>query len=701
MQLWVSRVCLKLTMNYQIIKLAILFILLTLTSAVSASKNNQASKYSEEKIGITDKASERINIDSTVKAKENFYRYVNKDWLQNFQMPDHEVNYTVYTKLTDEANTHIEEIIRSSISSKEKLTEDEQKIGNFYRSFMNEERIESLGFSPLSDEFKKIDDIKNIETLSEYIGHAQIISQSPFVAYVWPDSKQVDAYILNIRQSGLGLPNRDYYLNKDSKILDEYLKHVSKVFSLTGIPEAREQASHVIKLETLLAQNQRSNEALQDPIKNNNKVSIEQATEIMPNFNWSRWARANNLNTDFSTTISIGQPEYMAQLNSLIKSEPLEVWKAYFKWHLVNSYISVLSQSLREEKKSFNNHLFGATEQTPRSKQAVTMLNDSLGQLVGRVYVANHFKPASKAKIDKVVENLLKAYRISLNDNTWMSDQTKKHAISKLDKLSVKIGYPDQWQDFSSLHIDRDDLFGNLKRIIRFKRFQNLAKLGQPVDKTEWFINPQTVNAYYNPALNEVVFPAALLRPPFFDVNQKDAFNYSAIGAIIGHEIGHAFDLGGSQFDGDGQLKNWWTENDRQEFERRTSKLVQHYNGFTLLDGLRVNGRFTLDENIADLSGLLMAHKAFKLKSQDKGSDMKHNDDIDDQLFFIGWARAWAAKTRDKTMRLRIDVDPHAPEEFRVNGTLQNIEAFYKAFNISKGDQMYLAPDKRTHIWPQ
>lgn len=640
------------------------------------------------------------NFDKSVRPQDDLYRYVNGSWLKNFEIPADKSNYGSFTKLAEKAKDDVKAIIEEAAKSNAAKGTDAQKVGDLYQSYMNEEQLEKLGVTPLKPEFEKIAAISDKKSLSEYIAYAQMVSSSPFGTYVYVDSKKPDTYITQMNQGGIGLPSRETYIDDDEKsekIRQQYVEHMTKMFELAGFDKASEKASTVMKIETELAKKQWAKEKLRDPQAGYNKKTTDELAELVPNIDWDVWKKAAYL--DGMKEVIVGQPDYFSAVNGLLETISLEDWKSYFEWHIISRSASFLNKAMSEENfRFYQGILSGVKEQEPRWKRGVNVINGVLGEVVGKIYVEKHFKPEAKERMNELVENLRKAYGVGIQELEWMGEDTKKQALDKLAKFTPKIGYPDKWKDYSALEIDANDLAGNMRRATIVSVKQNRAKLGQPIDRTEWFMTPQTVNAYYNPVMNEIVFPAAILQPPFFNLDADDAVNYGGIGAVIGHEMGHGFDDSGSQFDGDGKLRNWWTIKDRAEFKKRTDKLVAQYDNFVVLGDVHVNGEFTLGENIGDLGGMTIAYKAYQLAKNGKEAPV-----IDgltgDQRVFVGWAQVWGRKYRDEELAKRIKTDPHSPSEFRANGTVMNMPEFHQAFDVKPGDKMYKAPEERVKIW--
>ncbi len=643
---------------------------------------------------------DKSNFDTSVRPQDDLFRHVNGTWLKTFEIPADKSNYGSFTKLAEKAKEDVKAIIENASKQNAEKGSDAQKVGDLYKSYMNTDLLEELGTKPLESEFAKIDAIANLNDLSEYVAYAQMISTAPIGVFVYVDPRDPESYITQMGQGGLGLPSRETYIEDNEKSADirkAYVEHMTKMFELTGVKDAAVKADSVMKLETELAKKQWAKEKLRDPVARYNKKSLPELKELMPNTNWDAWKKAAWV--DSMEQAIIGQPDYFAAVDKMFKEVSLDDWKTYFKWHLITNAAPFLNKAMDDENfRFYQGVLSGVKEQEPRWKRGVNVINGVLGEVVGKIYVQKHFQPEAKARMTELVENLRKAYGEGIKGLEWMGEETKKQALDKLAKFDPKIGYPDKWKDYSKLTINADDLAGNMRRATMVAVKQNREKLGQPIDKTQWFMTPQTVNAYYNPVMNEIVFPAAILQPPFFNLEADDAVNYGGIGAVIGHEMGHGFDDSGSQFDGDGKLRNWWTDEDRKEFEKRTNKLVAQYNDFTVLDDVHINGEFTQGENIGDLSGLTIAFKAYQLSKNGQPTPI-----IDgmtgDQRVFYGWAQVWARKYRDEELRKRIKTDPHSPSEFRANGTVQNMPEFHEAFDVKPDDKMYKAPEERVKIW--
>jgi predicted metalloendopeptidase len=641
------------------------------------------------------------NFDQAVRPQDDFYRYVNGTWLKKTEIPSDKAGWGSFYEIRDAIQPQLRALIEDA--AKNGSDAEAKKIGDLFASFMDEARLETLGLKPLEGEFKKIDALKDKKQIPALIAHYNRIGvAAPYDVGVHQDNKDATKYVVDFSQSGLGLPDRDYYLKDDDAKLKEirakYLAHIEKMLAMSGDKKAAANAKAILALETELAKVQWTKVELRDPVKAYNPTDVAKLNALTPGYDWKAYLTAAGIDGKVNYVI-IGQPSFMKGFADVLKKTPLATWKTYFRWHLLSDNASFLPKAYDEEHFAFySTTLRGVPQQQPRWKRAVTLVEGSIGEGLGKLYVAKYFPPEYKARMEKLVGNLLEAYRQSIDTLDWMGPETKKEALKKLSTFMPKIGYPNKWRDYSSLTIVRDDLIGNVWRANGFEYQRNMNKLGKPVDRDEWGMTPQTVNAYYNPELNEIVFPAAILQPPFFNAQADDAANYGGIGAVIGHEISHGFDDQGSQYDEKGNLRDWWTKEDHQKFEAKTKRLVEQYGAFSPVQGYNVNGELTLGENIADNSGLAIAYKAYKLSLGGKEAPV-----IDgftgDQRLYMSWAQVWRGKVRDQVAIERVKTDPHSPPEFRGNGTLRNQPAFYGAFGVKEGDKMYLSPEKRVTIW--
>jgi putative endopeptidase len=642
------------------------------------------------------------NIDATVRPQDDFFRYVNGNWLATTEIPADRTNTGVVMDLRDKAREDVLAIIED-VSSRSDLEpgSNEQMIAELYNSFMDTERLDQLGMSPLEAELALIDAIADKDELSAYFAHCGLIGAGgPFSLYITVDSKDSSRYAAHLWQSGLGLPDRDYYFKDDDRSVElrrAYVDHIAKMFELAGFDNPADSAQMVMALETELADVQWTNVKNRDREATYNKFAIDELGSLGDGLNWA--AYLSEAGIDGEKDVIINQPSYIEGLNRIVKETPLEDLKTFMRWNLLNNFATSLDSELDEQNFDFYYRILeGQEEQRPRWKRGVDVVNGSLGEVIGKVYVSRYFPPQAKTRMVELVENLRVAYGEAIDGLEWMSPETKAAARIKLAKFTPKIGYPDQWEDYSGLEIAAGDLVGNIMRANRFQFELDRAKLGGPIRTWEWVMTPQTVNAGYVATRNEVIFPAAILQPPFFNLEADDAVNYGAIGAVIGHEMGHGFDDQGSKYDGDGNLRNWWTEQDLVEFKQRTQALVEQYSRFQVFDDLNVNGELTQGENIGDLAGLTIAYRAYQISLDGKEAPVLDGM-TGDQRFFMGIGQVWKYKATDEAMRNRVLTDPHSPPEFRVNGPLPNMPEFIAAFDVKEGDGMYLPSDARVKIW--
>ena len=641
------------------------------------------------------------NMDNEVHPGDDFFEYVNGTWLKNTEIPADKSRFGSFNELRDNAEADVRTIIEEASSSGAQVGSSEQKVGDLYKSYMDMETRNTLRISPLAPRMAQIDAINDLNSLTDYIADAGKYGLStPVPLFVSNDAKIPTQYALQTWQGGLGLPDREYYFNEDEKSVEtrtKYVEHIERMFNLAEIAGASDAAKEIMALETKIAEHHWKKEENRDANKRYNKYSISELKELLSNLNIDSLLAITGVSD--VTDIIINQPSFMEGLNGLLAETDIETWKTYFKWSLVNDMAGRLNEAMDQQNFEFySKTLSGVEEQRPIWRRAVSTVSGNLGEVVGEVYVSKHFKPDAKARMVDLVGNLIKAYEASIKELEWMGEETKQKALTKLTKFTPKIGYPDKWKDYSKLEIKPDDLVGNIERSALTVHERELAKLGAPIDRTEWFMTPQTVNAYYNPTMNEIVFPAAILQPPFFNMPADDAVNYGGIGGVIGHEIGHGFDDSGSRYNGDGALENWWTDEDKSKFASLTLKLVAQYNAYEPVGGTFVNGTFTLGENIGDLSGLSIAYKAYKMSLN--GEEAPVIDGLTgDQRFFIGWAQAFQSKIRDEALITQIQTDPHSPDRYRVNGIVYNVDAFYDAFIVDESHALYIKPEDRVKIW--
>lgn len=640
--------------------------------------------------------------DQNVKGNDDFYQHVNGGWLKNTEIPADKSRWGTFDILHEESLKQLHDIVDEL--SKQQLVEgsSEQKVASLYANFMDEKSIEALGIQPIQAEITNVDALKSKKDIAQLAAHfSRIGVTSPFDVGIDQDMKNSTEMVAMLGQSGLGLPDRDYYLKNDAKfkkIRSQYLKYIEKTLTLAGDKQAAQHAQGILKLETQIAKIQWSNVQNRDVTKLYNIYKTQDLAKLSPKIDWQTYLEKQEL-SDKIKTIQVIQPSYFKGLSPIVDNTSLEVWKAYFKFHLVSDFSSLLSQAFVDNSFDFySKQLREIKEQKPRWKRGVQLVEGTLGESLGQIYVKKYFSAEKKQRMEVLVQNLMKAYSQSIDKLDWMSPTTKVQAQKKLASFAVKIGYPNKWRDYSALEIKNNDLIGNVIRSREFEHQYALNKLGKPVDRDEWGMTPQTINAYYNASLNEIVFPAAILQPPFFDMDADDAVNYGAIGAIIGHEISHGFDDQGSQFDELGNMKNWWTAEDHRKFKEKTNTLVAQYNAYEPIKGYHVNGELTLGENIADNSGLAIAYKAYQLSLNGKAAPVLDNL-TGEQRFYIGWAQAWRSKITDAMQVEFLKRDPHSPDKVRGNATLLNQAPFYDAFHIQQGDKMYLPANKRVTIW--
>jgi len=646
------------------------------------------------------------NRDTLVNPAENFFLYANGGWFKNHPIPSTEKSNGIFRTIGDTINNQIKQICEKSAKdeSAEKGS-NKQKIGDFYASGMDSLAIEKAGISPLKSEFTNIESIKDVPSLMATIAHLHTIGASPaFSFYIGQDDKISTKYALFLGQGGLGLGNRDYYFNTDERtvsIRNEYVKHMQAMMKLIGQDDvsATKNAGTIMKLETDLAKASRKLEALRDPIKNYNKMTVADLSKSTPNIAWKGILPIFGVAK--ADTLIVGQPEFYKALNSLVKTYSIEDWKTYLKWDLVNSYASYLNSAIENQNfKFYSTVLNGVSKQKPRWKRVVGQTDGSLGELIGQVYVAEYLPKGSKEKLLEIGNNIREVYADHIKKLDWMSEATKVKALHKLSKIVMKVGYPDKWKDMSTMNIDRKSYCANVMQanIWGYNYMKN--KFGKPVDRTEWSMQPQTYNAYYNPSNNEIVVPACNIMVPGYEGRMPDdAILYGIIGgSTFGHEITHGFDDQGSQYDENGNLNNWWTAEDLKKFQAKTKLIVSQFNKFTILGDKHINGDATQGENIADLGGVVMGYEAFKKTPQYKNNE-KISNLTPDQRYFLAYGYAWMVNIKDEALAAQIMTDVHAPAQFRINGPLSNMPEFYKAFNVKAGDKMFQPDLLRVVIW--
>jgi predicted metalloendopeptidase len=637
-----------------------------------------------------------------VRPQDDLYRHVNGKWVQATEIPNDKSYIGSWESIQDTVQEQLRGLLEAA--AKRRDDADARRIADLYASFMDEAAVERAGLAPLAGELAAIDAIQSPAELGRAMGRlARIGVGTPIGMAIEQDARDAQRYVPILVQDGLGLPDRDYYLVADdakfAAARASYATYLTRLLQLSGTAgDAAASAGAVIALETALARGQWSRVESRDPVKTYNKIETAALATLAPSLDWPGWLAAAGLAGKAGDAI-VHQPSYLRALSTELTATPLPVWKTYLRVRLLHSYAPYLGKGFVDARFAYvGTTLSGATENLPRWRRGVTLVDASVGESLGKLYVETYFPAESKRRMERLVANLLETFGESIDTLDWMGPATKKEAHAKLAAFAPKIGYPKRWIDYSTLEIRPGDLVGNVVRARAFDWARDLAKLGKPVDRDEWYMTPQTVNAYYNPSLNEVVFPASVLQPPLFDPSAEDAVNYGAIGAIIGHEISHGFDDQGSQYDGNGNLRVWWTEEDRKRFEAKTKMLVAQYSAFSPLPGYHLNGELTLGENIADNSGLEIAYRAYRRSLGGKTAPV-----IDgmsgDERFFYGFAQAYRSKTREALLLTWIKSDPHSPDEFRVKGVARNHPAFYATFGVKAGDGMYLAPEERVSIW--
>lgn len=637
-------------------------------------------------------------IDPHVRVQDDLFRHFNGAWLASHEIPADRASDGVGYQLHEEAERQVRQIIEDSPA-----TPEGQKIGDLYKSFMDTARIQELGYSPIVEYLGQIDAIANAEDFLKVLAQVELAGfGGVFSAFISTDHMDSLSNILYLTQGGLSLPDEAYYREEQYQpIREAFIAHAIKMFSLVGFKDGNVQAERILSLETAIASYHWDQVKDRDATLTYNKFTRTELENLSPGMNWATWLAAGEIpDLGFETTI-VREPDFFTGIGVLLSQFDRDAWCSWLRWQVIGGAAPYLNEEIVLQNFSFYGTTLNGTPQLrERWKRAVSLIESAIGEAVGRVYVERHFPATSKTAMQELVSNLVQAYRQSISNLEWMSQSTKEKALEKLGKFTPKIGYPDKWRDYSALIIDPTDLMGNMARIAKFARDFELAKIGAPVDRTEWYMTPQTVNAYYNPGMNEIVFPAAILQPPFFDIDADDAANYGSIGAVIGHEIGHGFDDQGSKYDGDGNLSDWWTQADRDEFEERARVLIAQYNALAPGEApdICVNGALTVGENIGDLGGLTIAYKAYQLALG--GTPAPIIDSLTgDQRFFYAWAQSWRSKIRPEALRRQIATDPHSPDEFRTNQVVRNMSPFYDAFGVSVGDALYLEPQDRVTIW--
>jgi putative endopeptidase len=667
-----------------------LLLLLAVALSFAACKNTSEKTY----VRI-------LGIDSTIKPGDNFFMYVNKVWYDTAQIPPSQSGVGAYMFMNYPQRLRLGAILDSVSKANNTAGSIEQKIGDFYASGMDTATINKLSYNPVKPILAAIDSISNVPSLMKFVAtDAKFNKNSILAFYVGADNKNSSMNIGHVYQAGIALPERDYYFKTDPSSLgiqQAYRDYLTKLFELTGSDsaKAKQDAVTVYNIDKQLAAAHKTNVELRDVNANYNKMSVADLAKRQPNIDWVNVLDYLGAKTD---SIDVSQPAYYDKLNTALKSVPINDWKVYLKAYSLNNYAAALSKSFVDAEFEFNKIISGQAVQKSRGEQMASILDRSMGQALGQLYVKKYFTEAAKKRMLELVNNLQKAFAERIRKLDWMSDSTKQKANEKLFAITKKIGYPDKWREYNNVNIVKGKYFENLASAAAGNYQYDLAKLNKPVDRTEWFTTPSTVTAYYNPSANEIVFPAGILQSPYFDENADDALNYGGIGMVIGHEMTHAFDDQGAQFDKEGNVKNWWTKDDYEKFKAKTQQVVNRYNTFTVLDTMHVKGAMTLGENTADIGGVAIAYDAFKMTKEGHDS-AKVGEFTPDQRFYMSIARIWRVKMKDEFLRLWINNNPHSPPMWRVNGPLMNSAHFYDAFKVQPGDKMYLDPKDRINIW--
>ena len=644
------------------------------------------------------------NIDSTALPCENFYQYAIGNWQKNNPVPETEGRWGSFNILNEANNIKLRTIIEEATAAKGKKGTPKQQVGDFYTAAFDSTNADKLGISPLKPLLEKINAVTDIQSLVETMAHLKVKgSGSMFSYYVYVDARNSNQNIFYLGQGGIGLPDRDYYFPKDDRgknILAEYEKHMIALFKLSGETEevATTNAKNTLAIESQLAKASLTKLERRDPVATYNKMTVDELQKLCAIFDWNKFLQSANISG--VTELVVDQPKYFTTLSKTLKQYSIDQWKVYLKWQALNDFAPYLSSDFEQQHFAFySTTLRGVKEMKPRWKRALENSNNFVGEQIGKLFVEKHFPEEQKKRVLGYIHNIAGVFKERVQKLDWMSDSTKTKALDKLSKFVYKIGYPDKWKDYSSIEIVKDNFVQNMMNVRAFEYAEMVAKIGKPVDKTEWGMTPQTINAYYNPTMNEIVFPAAILQPPFFNPDADDAINYGGIGGVIGHEFSHGFDDQGSQFDGDGNLKNWWSEQDLNNFKHLTGKLVDQFNGFHVVDETYVNGELTLGENIADLAGITLSYYAM-LKSYEGKAEPKPIDGFTyKQRFFLGWTQVWASNIKDEEAVRLANVDPHSPTKYRVLGPLTNLVEFDEAFGCKSGNKMVANDSLRVKIW--
>jgi putative endopeptidase len=663
-----------------------------------------AASYSSFAQSAPVKLIDPANMDLSVKPGDNFYEYANGVWIKKNPVPAKETRWGSFNELRDFNINAVRSIVEEAAADKSAPAGSVKKrVGDFYAAAMDSLTIEKLGYTPIKADLARISKIKDVQGVLDEVTFMRTSGVgSPMFGFgVGQDRKNVTKYLPSLGQGGTTLPDRDYYLKDDArsvKIREAYLTYMTTLFGLTGntAEQANQKANTVLTIEKQFAEAQMSRLEMRDPYKTYNKLTVADLSKSTPGINWS--AMMTKLMVKGQDTVLVSSPKFMVSLDGMLKSIPVADWKTYLEWNILKGSASNLSSPFVKASFAFNQVQTGQKVQTPRWQRMSSLTDGAVGELLGQLYVAKYFKPEAKARMTELIKNLRTAFEIRIKNLDWMSAETKEKALAKLHAFMPKIGYPDKWKNYDGLTISRATYFQNLRNVGAWGYKETIDQLGKPVDRTRFGMTPPTVNAYYSPTMNEIVFPAGILQFPFFAPNADDAINYGGIGAVIGHEMSHGFDDSGSQYDKDGNLHNWWTKEDREKFDAKTKALGEQFDAYTVLDTIHVNGKLTMGENIGDLGGLNAAYTAFKLTKQGQSKE-KIDGFTPDQRFFLSWAQVWRGNILPESAAQLIKTDPHSPGEFRTIGAPVNMDAWYEAFDVKPGDKLYKKPEDRIRMW--
>ncbi|WP_241972297.1 M13 family metallopeptidase [Aliidiomarina soli] len=669
-------------------------------SEPASTDNDEQSSTVSSEYGELTSGVELENMDTSVRPQDNFFRYINGQWLERTEIPADRARWGSFDELRERAEQQVLTIVKEFAEQDAEEGSDAQKIGDLYRSFLNEEQIEERGLSPLDDALARINELENHDQLASFWGQQQRSRAGiPVALFVGQDQMQSDQYITGISQAGLGLPDRDYYVNdseSNQQLLQQYKEFIAALYEAAEWEGGEQAAETIVALESKLAQSQWSRVQNRDRQATYNKLTLDELAEQAPGFDWSAFFVAAEVEIN---EVVMRQPTYFADFAAMYDDVDLADWQTYLRFHTLRQSAEILPAAIADTSFDFYGRVLqGLEEQRDREKRGVSMVENALGFMVGEEYVARHYQEASAERMQDMIDNLMVAFEGAINDLEWMTDETKQEAQAKLSTFTAKIGYPSKWRDYDCLNIVADDLYGNMQRSSQCEYQRMIDRLGEEVDPDDWGMTPQTVNAYYRSTMNEIVFPAAILQPPFFNVEADDAVNYGAIGGVIGHEITHGFDDQGRRSDGEGNLRDWWSAEDESQFTERAQQMIDQYSAFNPIDDLQLQGALGLGENIADLGGLTVSYRAYQ-NSLNGEAGPEIDGMTAEQRFFAGWGQIWRIKFRDEALRRQVVQGPHSPGKYRVLGVLSNMPEFYEAYDVSEDDDMYRGEEVRVKIW--